>query len=991
MRYLLFVIGFFFIIGCSSGVNPITPSSITTIENNVPVVVEGVDGEIVGGAGALGIFQLNIDPKKVEAEIINLRNSNSTDVVEVVDITNFLTMTPCSDCVKINAIGLDSNGNIILSIGIKHPFPAGNSNEKITGRNRADLHVFNVEGIVASDSSGINFPMIGKTVDTFLLNADGYTGYLDEMLDSFFFTSANIHPYILHFDDYSIGNFNPSNPMGFESVTNPPPVGNLVMAMGSDYDFKDYIFEINDQMEFIYVVGCTYGVSTDSKSQRFNPEYRVPQHNKKAPSEVWVQILENNLQEGNVFSSAKVRINVVDISHGVSVGSALNQMRNSSSVANVLVEIPGVTTNVVSAIFISGAGRSPSDPLIYEANVSNAALAVEGIYNGLVKVLDSYSPGINSGLAGDGIERVSPVVNPVEGFFSIPEFATYQVFNVDIGEISRDITITSPAGEEDWGISFDKEITWTSSNIEGDVKVEYSKDNFISDINLIVDNCSNDGTYLWENIPNDPSDTVRIRISSLEHPSVMDISNEFSIIFVNFGWVRTWGSVSDDFSHAVVADDDGVYILGSFQGTVDFDPDPDNQENRQSNGKADIFLSKFDTFGSFDWVLVWGGLEKDEGLGLVTDSDGVYVTGYCTGNPYPGGSEIDLDPSGGEFKLQFFKEDFFLSKFSSSGSFVWATKTTCYGTDARGNDLAIDSSGVYVVGSFSDRMYYGSNYVEGNLRDDVFVAKYLSSNLQWVKHWGGSQKDCGQSIVASDGEGIYTTGRFIDWVDFDPSSATDWHYSGSSSVSDTFVSKLNPNGDFCWAKTWGNSSSLDQGNDIAFYNSNIYVTGIFMGTVDFDPNVGVAQRTSNGLFDIFLNVLDSNGDFQWVNTWGGIDHDFGYAIDINSEAIYLGGFFSDSINFGNGNIFSNGEEDAFILKLNNNGDFQWVNTFGGDISASGYSDMVRSISIQDDNIYTTGLFLGDDVDFDPGIEEELHDSAGGSDVFLIKYLPGGSW
>jgi len=478
-------------IGCSSQNIPIAPESAPNNTLNVESMPVGVsefstDGAPLAGMGTLGLFNLHIGSSELTAELIPLRSNTLTDVLEVVDITNFLSLSPCTDCVKIKSIAIDPDGNIILTIGIRHPFPTGDFLKPITGRNRADLHVFNIEGIVASNAESSSFPQIGESVAyEYLINADGYTGYLDKPLDEIYHSPSTIHPYILHFDDYSQGNFNPLNKMGFESVTFPPPSGNLVMAMGCDYDYKDYVFDIKDSIDFIFAVGCTYAVSSANKSQRFSPEYRIPQHNKKAASEVSIEIISNNLASGDISSTAELEINVVDINHNVPVGDALNEMKTDSSVGNIIIDIPGVTLAPVTidgGSAVSGTGHDPSDPLIYQATITNAAGGPEGPYFGLVKVTDTYQDGQNSSplLNGmDGIERVDPLLSPLTGLFSIDEFATFQVFKISVEQACKPPIPTS----------IDPDIFYTFNTTYNDVIITGS--NFLGSggvIQVYIDN-----------------------------------------------------------------------------------------------------------------------------------------------------------------------------------------------------------------------------------------------------------------------------------------------------------------------------------------------------------------------------------------------------------------------------------------------------------------------------------------------------------------------
>jgi len=524
-RYLFITVGLIFallIFGCSNTNNPITSSSSSDKKLSYDYLPVGItdcfiDGSIAGGMGTLGLFQLHLNPSNLTGELTSFRESSLKDALEVVDITNFLQLAPCTDCAKIKSVSLDADSHLVVSIGIRHPFDAGDPLKPITGLNRADLHVFNVEGIVVTDTIGTSFPDLGETTSGLkLLSADGYTDYLDDSLDEIFPTDASVHPYVLHFDDYSAGNFDPGNPMGFATVTDPPPSGNLVMAMGCDYNCQDYVFDLDSSVNLIFAVGCTYAVSCASNSQRFNPEYRVPQHNKKAASEVGIEIISNDLKGEDISSSAQIEVHVVDINHGVAVGDALNEMLADSSVKDILIEIPGVTIEPVvldGSIPVSGTGHDPLDPLVYEGTITNSLGASEGNYAGLVKVTDNYTPGQNGSplLNGmDGIKRVDPMINPLEGLFEINEFATYQVFSIDVAT-GIQLILTAPNGGEAWKGLTHENIAWTSTPDIEFIDLYYSKDDFVADNNLIVSNYANSGTYDWY-VPNDPSTTVKVKI-----------------------------------------------------------------------------------------------------------------------------------------------------------------------------------------------------------------------------------------------------------------------------------------------------------------------------------------------------------------------------------------------------------------------------------------------------------------------------------------------
>jgi hypothetical protein len=255
----------------------------------------------------------------------------------------------------------------------------------------------------------------------------------------------------------------------------------------------------------MFAVGCTFGLSATKKSQRFSPEYRLPQYNKKAASEVSVEVTSNDLIGGVTSSSAELEIHVVDISHNVPTGNALNEMEWDSSVKKIMIEIPGILPSPLSFqgdTAVSGSGHDPSDPLVYIMTITNSAGGIQGSYSGLVKVVDKYpvERNIFAPIARkDGIERVPPGSDPLEGLFNINEFATYQVFTIDIlsqcGYITGSIKEpTCPVTGIGNGQKLDFTVEAQSDNAGGDI-VLYEADFDYDGVTFAVDSSSTDGDF----------------------------------------------------------------------------------------------------------------------------------------------------------------------------------------------------------------------------------------------------------------------------------------------------------------------------------------------------------------------------------------------------------------------------------------------------------------------------------------------------------------
>src|SRR5690606_23904636 len=139
------------------------------------------------------------------------------------------------------------------------------------------------------------------------------------------------------------------------------------------------------------------------------------------------------------------------------------------------------------------------------------------------------------------------------------------------------------------------------------------------------------------------------------------------------------------------------------------------------------------------------------------------------------------------------------------------------------------------------------------------------------------------------------------------------------------------------------------------------------GTVDFDPGVGVYNLTSLGYDDIFIQKLDSNGDFLWAKRMGSTGSNIGHSIAVDTAGnVYTTGTFGGTVDFDPGvgtfNLTSAGGVDIFIQKLDSNGDFLWAKRMGGIGREQGSSITIDALG----NVYTTGSFE-EEVDFDPGV------------------------
>lgn len=317
--------------------------------------------------------------------------------------------------------------------------------------------------------------------------------------------------------------------------------------------------------------------------------------------------------------------------------------------------------------------------------------------------------------------------------------------------------------------------------------------------------------------------------------------------------------------------------------------------------------------------------------------------------------------------------------------------------DEIGYSVTSDSSGnIYITGTFKGTVDFDPGAGVFDLTSagdtDVFVAKLdASGNFIWAKKIGNAFPD-GSFSIASDALGnTFIAGSFDDTVDFDPGAATVNLISAGNS--DIFILKLDALGNYIWAKNVGSTSvdyALSATIDIA---GNVYTTGVFTGTVDFDPAAAFFNLTADGE-DVFILKLDASGNFVWAKNVGGAGSDSGRSVYVDSlYNVYIAGSFQATVDFdpgaGTANLTCYGTYSTFILKLDNNGNFVWVKNLGEN------APDVTAMSVAVDpsgNVYSTGYLMGGTGDFDPGAAVyNLTCTAGSDDTFISKLDASGNF
>ncbi|MCK5341918.1 MAG: hypothetical protein KAR20_00860, partial [Candidatus Heimdallarchaeota archaeon] len=335
--------------------------------------------------------------------------------------------------------------------------------------------------------------------------------------------------------------------------------------------------------------------------------------------------------------------------------------------------------------------------------------------------------------------------------------------------------------------------------------------------------------------------------------------------------------------------------------------------------------------GTFKWVQTWGGLDDCTARVNAHDSKkNVYVAGYFKGT-------VDFNPSPD-----------ITDEYTSEGS------------------------------------------------NDCFLIKFNKlGEYQWVKVWGSTKEELIFDMFVDNRDNVILGGYFGDNTDATPGYTVDFNPSPSKTLElvgigkrDCFISSFASNGTLRWATSWGGDGRDEVEAVTTDSKRNVYVTGIYQGVADFDPDpVNVNEYTAVGSNDLFLSNFDGNGNYESTLVWGGTNFEAAQTIQTdNDNNIYIGGIFRDTVDFDPdpvniNELTSNGIYDCWVSKFSSNLIYQWTKVWGG----SG-TDWVYSLTVDSKNDFYVSGYYSDTVDFDPDEFNFVNQTSNGSkDAFLSKF------
>lgn len=449
-----------------------------------------------------------------------------------------------------------------------------------------------------------------------------------------------------------------------------------------------------------------------------------------------------------------------------------------------------------------------------------------------------------------------------------------------------------------------------------------------------------------------------------------------------FEWARsaTAANANGVYGKSVCTDGDGnVITVGSFRGTVDFDPGPGVHNLTGPNNVLNAYIQKLDANGNLVFAHGFGNMADDGANDVAVDPDNnIYIAGYFSG-------PVDFDPGTGISMLTSVSNstDGFVLRLDPAGAFLSAFSFGAAFEDAA-TAISANNDSYVVGGSFKGVVDFnpgaGNTWTDSNGETKAFLARYTSSGFTNVSIPGDVTR---VNSVKVDANGDVYFAGMTHGGDFDPGMQV-YNLATSPTFSYTsYVCKWSATWALQWAKALL-SSYENEAFDLDISGSSCVVTGQYETYVNFGP--GIILNSGGGI-DGYAWKLDSDGNHEWAkNIASGPGEGVGTSIAVNEldGSVTVGGYFQGAADFNPGtgthSLTSAGDQDAFMVQLDATGEFLTANRIG-----AAAEDEIHSLCLDAaDNLFFTGFYTGT-VDVDPNASTHNLVSPGAPGMMVVKW------
>ena len=389
-----------------------------------------------------------------------------------------------------------------------------------------------------------------------------------------------------------------------------------------------------------------------------------------------------------------------------------------------------------------------------------------------------------------------------------------------------------------------------------------------------------------------------------------------------------------------------------------------------------------------EWSTYYGGTALDGFRDLTTDDLGnVYTIGSTESADIMSVTNAHQAVNNGQV-------DVVLSKFDNAGVLIWSTYFGGAGVDnGQGIDIDINDN-VVITGTTSSaaNIAFGSNVHQSVHHGDrdMFVAKFdPNGTLLWASYLGGPEGESANDVITDSQGNIIITGWSASSAQV-AFNGQDLTYSGGNAWGgDIVIAKFNPNGGILWS-TYRGDIDDDLGLQVKVnLNDEIFVSGWTSSPINI-ATPGTWQDTkvnANNTTDAFLTKLDRNGNILWSSYYGGQENEYGDALHIDDNGfIYLGGptnTISGITTSGTWQNNNGGNYDGFLTKFDANGQRLWGTYYGG----NGNDDIYGIDVNTNGDIFITGTTASASNIATANAHQEI--LGGNKDAFVAQLSPQG--
>ena len=406
--------------------------------------------------------------------------------------------------------------------------------------------------------------------------------------------------------------------------------------------------------------------------------------------------------------------------------------------------------------------------------------------------------------------------------------------------------------------------------------------------------------------------------------------------------IKTLGGSKNESAQAVVNTTDGGYaILGHTQSM-------DGDVTNKFNESYDYWILKYDSTNQIQWQKTYGGSADDRGTDITQTFDGGYAV--------IGKSKS----SDGEVSENAGYDDFWIIKLDENGSITWDYSFGYAGSDVpysiiQTSDNGFLVSGVLDVSASNGQGNRASSTQRRHAGGDYWVIKLNANGIkEWSNYYGGAFTDTAYDAIQTADNSYIVVGS---------SDSADVDISNNKGSYDFWAIKISETGTLIWEKSYG-GDQVDEAQAISkTADGNFIIVGDTRSN-DLD----ISQN--NGAADLWVIKITPEGDLIWEKTLGGSSFDVGRAISKTQDNGFL---ISGSSRSTNGNLTDNkGQNDAWVVKINNSGNLEWQKTIGG----SEVDFFYDAVELNDQTIIAVG-------DSDSS-NEDILENKGFTDLLILK-------